>query len=49
MHHHSVDRYREEGGKEGGRASDKVYLLAKQRAAVTPMKPKKGAEVGQVS
>lgn len=24
-------------------------LLAKQRAAVTPMNPKKGAEVGQVS
>lgn len=24
-------------------------VLAKQRAAVTPMNPKKGAEVGQVS
>ena len=24
-------------------------LLAKHRAAVTPMKPKKGADVGQVS
>lgn len=25
------------------------HLLAKHKAAVTPMKPKKGAEVGQVS
>jgi hypothetical protein len=25
------------------------YLLAKHKAAVTPMKPKNGAEVGQVS
>jgi hypothetical protein len=25
------------------------HLLAKQRAAVTPIKPKKGADVGHVS
>ena len=33
----------------GPNISGAKHLLAKHRAAVTPMKPKKGADVGQVS